>query len=253
MARARYQRQQVRRQARRERATSLKQILTGLIVVGLISAYALTHTADDPRAAATDAPSTAASSSVQPVATCTSPAPTREDTLRYDSAPTDTQAAATLTLTTNCGAVVIAMDPQAPKTAGVMTYLADQRYFDGVACHRLTTEGIFVLQCGDPKGDGTGGPGFAFEDENLPATGSYPRGTVAMANSGANTNGSQFFIVYQDTALPPNYSVWGKVTSGMDVLDAIAGAGVAPDDAGGSRTDGPPLQPVVIATAVSGS
>ena len=251
IARAKYERQQARRQARRERATSIKQVLAGLVVLGLISAYALTHTAGSPDAAGTPAPT--GSTSGQPVASCTAPVPTRADDLSYPSAPTDTQPATSITLTTNCGPVEIALDAKAPKTTGVMTYLADNRYFDATACHRLTTDGIFVLQCGDPKGDGTGGPGFAFDDENLPAEGNYPRGTVAMANSGPNTNGSQFFIVYQDTALPPNYSVWGTVTTGLEVIDAIAAAGVAPDEAGNARTDGPPLQPVVISQAVSGS
>lgn len=246
-----------------ERSVAVKQVMSGLVVVGVISAYALTHTASQPGAAASGAPTAAPAASdsaapvpsgtAQPVATCSTPAPVRADTISFAAPPKDVTAAKTLTLSTNCGDITIAMDSKAPTTAGVMTYLAGKGFFDGIKCHRLTTSGIFVLQCGDPKGDGTGGPGFAFADENLPSGGSYPRGTVAMANSGPNTNGSQFFLVYQDTALPPNYSVWGTVTQGLDVLDAIAGAGVAPDPTGAARTDGPPAQPVVIAQASTAS
>jgi peptidyl-prolyl cis-trans isomerase B (cyclophilin B) len=129
-----------------------------------------------------------------------------------------------------------------------MTYLAKQKYFDNTQCHRLTTSGIFVLQCGDPKGNGTGGPGFSFADENLPtgANGVYKAGTVAMANSGPNTNGSQFFLVYKDSPLPANYSVWGTVTGGMDILTGIADAGVA-----NGTGDGAPAQKVVISKATT--
>jgi peptidyl-prolyl cis-trans isomerase B (cyclophilin B) len=132
-----------------------------------------------------------------------------------------------------------------------MAWLANQGFFANTACSRLTTQGIFVLQCGDPAGDQSGGPGFNFADENLPvasATGEYiyPRGTIAMANSGPNTNGSQFFLVYQDSPLPPNYSVWGSITSGLDVLDNVASAGVLD-----SSADGPPSQALVISAATT--
>ena len=108
-----------------------------------------------------------------------------------------------------------------------------------------------MLQCGDPAGDGTGGPGFNFADENLPTASTdgnyvYPRGTVAMANSGPNTNGSQFFLVYQDSPLPPNYSVWGTITAGLDVLDNVASAGVLD-----GSSDGLPSQAVVISQATT--
>lgn len=153
---------------------------------------------------------------------------------------------ASLKLTTNQGDITIAMDPKAPVTDASMAYLAGKGFFNGTNCHRLTTQGIFVLQCGDPKGNGTGGPGYEIPDENLPANGAnnYPAGTVAMANSGPDTNGSQFFIVYKDTTLPPDYTVWGKVTSGMDVVDKVAAAGVQ-----GGAMYGPPALPITIETA----
>ena len=153
---------------------------------------------------------------------------------------------AKMTLQTDQGEIVITMDPQAPTTDASMAYLADKGYFNNTSCHRLTTQGIYVLQCGDPTGTGTGDPGYEIPDENLPADApnNYPKGTVAMANAGPNTNGSQFFIVYQDTTLPPAYSIWGTVTSGMDVVEKVAAAGVE-----GGGTDGSPALPITITEA----
>ena len=152
-----------------------------------------------------------------------------------------------LVLSTNCGDVTIETYPdKAPQTVNSMLFLTQQKYFDLTKCHRLTTGGIFVLQCGDPKAVGSGGPGYQIPDENLPANGAnnYSKGTVAMANSGPNTNGSQFFIVYADTTLPPNYTIWGKVTSGLDVIEGIAQVGTET-----GMGDGAPLQTTVIETA----
>lgn len=147
-------------------------------------------------------------------------------------------------LNTTIGELGFAMDPKAPKTVGAMSALAAKGYFDGTKCHRLTTEGIFVLQCGDPTGTGTGGPGYTMEDENLPTGAAvYPAGTVAMANAGPNTNGSQFFIVYDDSPLPPNYSVWAKVTSGLDKVKKVAANGTVD-----GTPDGAPKTPVTINT-----
>lgn len=153
----------------------------------------------------------------------------------------------TFTLVTNCGDIQFEADAKkAPATVTSMGFLANAKYFDGTLCHRLTTSGIFVLQCGDPTASGSGGPGFTFADENLPAaTGvNYPKGTVAMANSGPNTNGSQFFLVYADTTLGPNYTIWGTITKGMDILEKIAANGSA--DGG---PDGSPKFPIEIRTA----
>jgi peptidyl-prolyl cis-trans isomerase B (cyclophilin B) len=109
-----------------------------------------------------------------------------------------------------------------------MSYMANGGYFDQTLCHRLTTKGIFVLQCGDPTASGSGGPAWQVPDENLPtpSVNTYPAGTVAMANSGPNTNGSQFFIVYADNSmLGPNYTVWGQITKGLDIVKAVAAKG----------------------------
>jgi peptidyl-prolyl cis-trans isomerase B (cyclophilin B) len=124
----------------------------------------------------------------------------------------------------------------APCTTNSFRFLASRAYYNGTHCHRLTTQGIFVLQCGDPTGTGSGGPGYKFNDENL-AGATYPAGTVAMANAGPDTNGSQFFFVWKNTTLSPAYTPFGTVASGMDVLQRIAAAG---DDQQNGPGDGYP-------------
>jgi|UniRef100_UPI00404B2AAF peptidyl-prolyl cis-trans isomerase B (cyclophilin B) len=164
--------------------------------------------------------------------------------------------ATTMTITTNCGVITIAMNPAAPQTVTNMAALARARYFDKSYCHRLTTERIFVLQCGDPSAQGRGSPGSwtGYKDENLPkGLGiTYPAGTVAMANSGPNTNGSQFFLVYKDTALPAKYTIWGKITSGLPLLLKIEEIGAYKIDKTSGKAyyagDGYPVQPVEIKT-----
>ena len=148
---------------------------------------------------------------------------------------------ATISFTTNQGEIVIETTPSlAPLTVNAIAALAQKNYFDNSICHRLTTEGIFVLQCGDPTGTGTGGPGFNIPDENLPQPieNNYPAGTVAMANAGPGTSGSQFFLVYQDTTLGPDYTIWGSITSGLDILQTIASAGVVDGGADGTPATG---------------
>lgn len=151
--------------------------------------------------------------------------------------------AAELTFVTNQGPITVTTDPAAPQTVAAQTNLAEEGYFDDTPCHRLVTQGIYVLQCGDPTGTGTGGPGYQLPDENLPSAtkDNYPAGTVAMANSGPNTAGSQFFIVYKDTTLPPGYTIWGTVSDGLDVVRKIAAEGTKT-----GAPDGPPKQTVTI-------
>jgi serine/threonine protein kinase/cyclophilin family peptidyl-prolyl cis-trans isomerase len=135
---------------------------------------------------------------------------------------------ATMTISTNRGDIEVRLDAvAAPCAFASFAHLGDLGFFDDTTCHRLTTEGIFVLQCGDPTGTGQGGPTYQFPDENLPAGlhPPYPAGTVAMANSGPDSNGSQFFIVYQDGAISPDYSVVGTVTRGMEIVERVAEAG----------------------------
>ena len=140
----------------------------------------------------------------------------------------------TMTLKTNCGDIVIALDPKAPFTVTQLTALARAGYYNKTLCHREAVSGFQMLQCGDPTALGSGDPGFSYADENLPIGKvlTYPAGTAAMANSGPNTNGSQFFLVFGDSpALGPSYSIWGKITKGLNVLKHIASKGV--DDPSG--------------------
>ena len=124
------------------------------------------------------------------------------------------------TLHTNRGDIEIAFQPErSPQTVNNFVFLAREGFYDGVIFHRVISG--FMIQGGDPTGTGRGGPGYQFRDE-LEGSPGYSRGTVAMANAGPNTNGSQFFIMHQDYGLPHSYSVFGKVTSGMEAVDAIA-------------------------------
>ena len=153
-----------------------------------------------------------------------------------------------ITVATGVGELSGTLDADAaPCTANSFAHLATSGYFDGVSCHRLTTAGIFVLQCGDPTGTGRGGPGYQFDDE-LSGAETYPAGTLAMANAGPGTNGSQFFIVYQDTQLPPYYTVFGSVDA-----DAVATvAGVAEKGTTSGSGDGSPATPVEISSVTVG-
>ncbi|WP_424448262.1 peptidylprolyl isomerase [Microbacterium arborescens] len=149
-------------------------------------------------------------------------------------------------LQTSVGDIPMTLDAdRTPCTVGSFASLAEQGYYDDSPCHRLTTSGIFVLQCGDPSGTGRGGPGYSYADE-LDDSETYPAGTVAMANAGANTNGSQFFLVYEDSPLPPAYTVFGQLDeAGLAVVREVAAAG-----AQGGAADGAPATEVTI-TGVS--
>lgn len=174
-------------------------------------------------------------------------------------------------LETNRGDMPLVLDRSlAPCTVQSFAYLTTRKYFDDSECHRLTAYqtppfALSVLQCGDPLGTGWGDPGYSFGDEldsalsleNWPgfpdgSRKNYPRGTLAMANAGPDTNGSQFFLVYEDSRLRPDYTVFGHVTEeGMQVLDAIASGGIDPGDEG-TTEDGAPASAVVIERAKRG-
>lgn len=151
-----------------------------------------------------------------------------------------------VTVETNCGPITLELDADAaPTTVRSFVHLAESGYWVDSPCHRLTTSGIWVLQCGDPSGTGRGGPGYTFGIENAPEDGQYPRGTLAMARAqDPDSNGGQFFIVYDDTMLGTEtggYSTFGRVVDGMDIIDTVANSGV-----GSGGTDGPPALPISI-------
>ena len=149
---------------------------------------------------------------------------------QYDSPPAltiDSEKSYTATIETSAGSMVADLfAADTPNTVNNFAFLAGDGFYDDVIFHRVISG--FMIQGGDPTGTGSGGPGYRFDDE--PVTRSYDRGTLAMANAGPNTNGSQFFIMHADYALPPNYTIFGKLTQGVEVVDAIAGAQTGPND-----------------------
>lgn len=179
----------------------------------------------EPESVPTDEP---ASAPKQNPATQTSPS----QKSMYQNPPAltiDASKKYTATLMTPQGAITVELFASAtPITVNNFVFLAKEKFYDGGVFHR-TIPG-FMIQGGDPTGTGMGGPGYKFNDE--PFTGEYKRGTVAMANSGPNTNGSQFFIMHQDTALPKSYVIFGQVIAGLEVVDAIATAPTVPGGEG---------------------
>lgn len=148
------------------------------------------------------------------------------------------------------GNVTITMNrANAPCAVNSFESLTEQGFFTDSACHRLVDSGNFLLQCGDPTGTGSGGPGYTFSDE-LTGKETYPTGTVAMANAGANTNGSQFFLVYRDSTIPPDYTVLGHFDeTGRQVIERIAAEG---QDGSFSDGSGHPNNPAKITAVTAG-
>lgn len=181
---------------------------------------------------------------------CTTPPPPQTKPKSFPKAPDKAAAAGRTfiaTVSTTCGDLVLELDgAKAPQTVASFVYLAQSGYWAPSPCHRVTTSGIFVLQCGDPTGSGSGGPGYTFGIENAPATGTYPAGSLAMARtSDPNSNGGQFFITYKETKLPTTgggYTIFGKVTKGLDIVDRIAAAKALAPNTG----DGTPVSPISI-------
>ena len=173
---------------------------------------------------ATPTPSTTPVS--EPATHCVyTPKPPASRSVGLPPAKPDFKAAYQATINTNRGAIVIdLLNSKATCTVNSFVFLAEKGYFSNTHCHRLTTSGIYVLQCGDPTGTGSGGPGYEFADENLTGA-TYTEATVAMANAGANTNGSQFFLVYKNSTLSPAYTPLGKIVSGLNILQQVAKAG----------------------------
>jgi peptidyl-prolyl cis-trans isomerase B (cyclophilin B) len=285
-AKRKSERQQERR-AKQARGRRILVIGAGtVVVIGLITALilVLTNDKDDHKSKSSAATSTTGA----PGSTSTASAPTSETTPsapplpafqpsssvganchyaatpdkpakstnlpRSGKVPTD-EKTVSVSMVTNQGNIgLLLANNESPCTVNSFVSLTEQGFFNNTKCHRLTTSSsLHVLQCGDPNGDGTGGPGYEFANEypttqypsNDPKAKQavlYPRGTLAMANAGPNTNGSQFFLVYGDSELPPQYTVFGTIQAdGLTTLDKIAQGGVS----GGSE-DGAPASDVTI-------
>jgi cyclophilin family peptidyl-prolyl cis-trans isomerase len=191
-----------------------------------------------PLPSASPSPSVAAS----PVAAAQGAAPVATGAKQFSAPPPmtiDTSKKYTATIDTSMGTMKADLfASEAPMTVNNFVFLAQQGFYNDVTFHRVINN--FMIQTGDPTGTGTGGPGYRFNDE--PVKRQYVRGTLAMANAGPNTNGSQFFMVQKDYPLPPNYTIFGQLTDGLDVLDKIATTPTGPGQ-GGPDT---PKTPITI-------
>ncbi|MBB5789046.1 peptidylprolyl isomerase [Jiangella mangrovi] len=249
LARQHIERQQARRAEEAQKRRKIGLVVGGAIVVvalvigTLLVSGALGGDDESPVASGTDpsAPADAAAATCDYRTSGESAVPNLGTPPAIDPAALTTPLPTTATLTLNGAPVTVTLDTGAPCTVNSLAFLAAAGYYDGTTCHRLTTsDSLKVLQCGDPTGGGSGGPGYEYDNENTDGA-TYPAGTVAMANAGANTNGSQFFLVYGDSQLPPDYTVFGQITTGLDVITGIADGGT---DNG--STDGAPIQPVTL-------
>jgi len=281
-ARERYERQREQRNQRRQKIRQRASIGGAIVLVlGLIAGLTIAFTtggspkaSSSPSAKATPTksasatPSASATTSAPPIAEpaqhCTyTPGGNAAKKVGLPPATPDYKATYTATINTNLGKIEIALlNSKATCTVNSFVHLASADFWNASQCHRVTTSGIYVLQCGDPfakaadkltcaqtsNSPGTGGPGYQFDNENLVGA-TYKAGTVAMANSGtgsngSGTNGSQFFLVYKNTPLPAQYTPFGTITAGMDILQKVANAGTSCTY--GSPGDGAPKEKVII-------
>ncbi|HCG56189.1 MULTISPECIES: peptidylprolyl isomerase [Brevibacterium] len=222
------------------RPVSAVAVLAVLAVLALLALTACgsAESADDSAGSNAGASESAGSSACQYPADS---APAAKDVEPPKESP-QTSGKVAATVSTTAGDLSVSLDADgAPCTVNSFLSLADQKYFDDTDCHRLTTEGIFVLQCGDPSGTGSGGPGYTFADE-VDGSEKYPAGTLAMANAGPDTNGSQFFVVYDDSSLPPDYTVFGS----LDAASTKSVADIAAKGTESGASDGAPKEAVTI-------
>ncbi|MFF7858274.1 peptidylprolyl isomerase [Streptomyces sp. NPDC007904] len=254
LAREKFLRQQQRRTEARRKSRIRNSVIAsvlGVVLVGSLALYTSGTLKQDDKTEANAEVTPSASATGKAPDPCDKPAEGKVESQTWKKEPAmsiDKSAKYTLKLDTTCGGIDVALNASAaPHTVNSFDFLANKGYFDHSKCHRLTTNGIYVLQCGDPTGTGTGGPGYTIPDENLKdkslKDNTYPAGTVAMANTGQkNSGGSQFFLVYQDSQLPPSYTPFGTVSeAGMKVLKKIADAGEST-----GAGDGAPNATVVI-------
>jgi peptidyl-prolyl cis-trans isomerase B (cyclophilin B) len=252
-ARRRLERQIQRRQeasrARRRRNLITAAAFGVLLVVGAVFLLVTQLGGNDPAPAAASPTPSASAAPVK--GDCTFTKGSEAATKNVGQPPNGkvpTTGTATVNVVTTQGPMTFSLDrSKAPCTVSSFLFLAGKKYFDNTPCHRVTTSAQFgVLQCGDPGGTGGGSPGYTFADE-LDANGKYTKGVLAMANSGPNTNGSQFFIVYKTTKLDPNYTIFGTVSKGIEVVEKVA--------KGGAQTgeDGKPKTPISLKTVTPAS
>ena len=269
------------RKARRNALAAVGAVVGVLAVVGAVALFANNNSGSDTASSSASGSATAAqptstgsAAAATAVATagapsgsaavtaasnpCASPPAKPASPKSYSTPPDFTLAGGktwNLAMETSCGPLAITLDgAKAPKAVSSTIFLARNGFWDATPCHRLTTAGIYVLQCGDPTGSGSGGPGYSYGPvENAPLDNVYPAGTVAMARQGGNGNsmGSQFFLVYKDSTIPSDnaggYTVIGKIVGGLDVVEKVAAGGVA-----GGASDGAPTRAISItSTTVS--
>jgi peptidyl-prolyl cis-trans isomerase B (cyclophilin B) len=286
-ARRHLERQLARRvetDSKRKRRNLIATISASVVVVVVIVVVLVMLTNDDkkkPSAAATPTTSDSATDSASPSASSSAPAEpltsgpcgytqtatpaTKDVGIPPDPTPTPTTNR-DVTIASNQGNLTLSLDASiSPCHTQAISYLVGKGFYDGTSCFRLVTQGIFVLQCGDPANDGSGGPGFTIKDENLDKVDYSVVGTVAMANAGPDTDGSQFFIIYKNSAendtaqtgLGKNYTEIGHITVGMDIVQKIV-AGGETDASTSSPGDGKPkialtFTKVTVAPPVVGS
>ncbi|HEY4508907.1 MAG TPA: peptidylprolyl isomerase [Candidatus Paceibacterota bacterium] len=220
----------------------MKNIILSLIIVGVVVAGGYYLFRDNKNTQDNNI-------NLQPVATTTDQAPVFEDgTITNNPSTSSEQVAKShmITIETNYGKIVFeTYDSDAPNTVKNFVTLANKGFYNGLVFHRVIKG--FMIQGGDPTGNGTGGPGYQFADELNPNTASYKagykKGVVAMANAGPNTNGSQFFIMTADYPLPNAYTIFGKVVSGQDVVDKIVSVETGVNDR--------PITPVIMKTVTT--
>ncbi|MFZ2042435.1 MAG: peptidylprolyl isomerase [Trebonia sp.] len=238
------------REERRQRQSQLRKRLSiGAIVVlvlGLVAGLSLVFVGGSTPAAKSKPKATASASATSSAAAVAEPAHHCTYTSNGSGKPSlptaspDYNASYTAAINTNLGKIGISLlNSKATCTVNSFAHLAETNFFNNTQCWRVSnSSGLYLLQCGDPNATaksklscssstlGSGGPGYQFADENLTGA-TYPAGTVAMANGGANTNGSQFFLVFKNTTLPASYTPFGKITSGLDILQNVAKAGTS--------------------------
>jgi peptidyl-prolyl cis-trans isomerase B (cyclophilin B) len=266
-AKRKLERQLARRAERAKRRRIWGVSITVMVVVAAVGlVYWLVNLGPDDSEAATNPTDTPPAENTTKGACGFKEAPDEQSEKKpgmpEDPAETPSTGTVKVLLKTSQGDIPVTLDrAKAPCTVQSIEHLVQSKFYDGITCHRLTSsEGLKVLQCGDPLGTGGGGPGYTIPDE-LPTDlkqgpagpdGSpsviYPRGALAMANAGPNTGGSQFFLVYGDSTLAPNYTVFGSVDApGLTTIDKVAAGGITPGPNG--EQDGTPKLPVTIETA----